>query len=45
MISVMSVYMISSETTYNSEIDRAMHENVKNIVMEISEDITKNGIS
>lgn len=45
MISVMSVYIISSETTYNSEIDRAMHENVKNIVMEISEDITKNGIS
>lgn len=45
MISVMSVYIISSETTYNSDIDRAMHESIKNIVMEISEDITKNGIS
>lgn len=44
MISVMSVYIFSSETTYNSEITRSMHENIKNIVLDISEDVVKNGI-
>jgi len=42
MVSVMSIYIVSSETTYNSEISRAMQENVKNVYMEISEDIIKN---
>lgn len=44
MISVMGVYIVSSETTYSSDINRAMQENVKNIVMEISEDIMKTWI-
>lgn len=45
MISVMSIYIVSSEVTYNSEINRALQENVKNIVMEISEDVMKNWIN
>lgn len=45
MISVMSIYIVSSEVTYNSEINRALQENIKNIVMEISEDVMKNGIN
>lgn len=44
MISVMWVYIVSSETTYSSDINRAMQENVKNIVMEISEDVMKTWI-
>ena len=45
MGSVMSIYIVSSETTYNSEISRAMQENVKNVYMEISEDVIKNWIN
>ena len=45
MVSVMSIYIVSSETTYNSEISRAMQENVKNVYMEISEDVIKNWIN
>lgn len=44
MISVMSIYIISSETTYNSDINRAMQESIKTVSIDISEDIIKNGI-
>lgn len=44
MVSVMSVFIISSDTTYNSEINRWLQENVKNVILDISEEIMANGI-
>lgn len=44
MLSVMWIYIVSTETTYKSEVNRIVHENVKNIVTNISEDVMKNGI-
>lgn len=45
MISVMSIYLVSSETTYNSDINRAMQENVKIVSLDLSENIIKSWIS
>lgn len=45
MISILSLYMLSSDTSLKSDINRAMHENIKSIVTEISEDILSNSIS
>lgn len=44
MISIMSVYFTANDITYKSDINRTMQENVKNVVLNISEDIMKNGI-
>lgn len=44
MISVMSIYITSSSTTYNSEVNVAIHENVKNVVLDISENIVNDWI-
>jgi hypothetical protein len=44
-ITMMSIYILSSDTSLKSDINRAMHENLKSIVTEISEDIIKNNIS
>ena len=44
MMSVMSVYITSTKTSYNAEINRAIQENVKNIVTTLSEEIYKNKI-
>lgn len=44
MVSVIDLYIISTKTTYKSDINRIIHENIKSVVTEISEDITKNGI-
>lgn len=44
MVSIMSIFIISSDTTLKADINRAMHENVKNSISEITEDIRKNWI-
>lgn len=44
MISMISIYILSSETSLKSDINRAMHENTKSVISEISEDIIKNSI-
>lgn len=44
MISIMSVYFTSTNITYKSDINRIMHENIKNVLLTVSEDIMKNPI-
>ncbi|MDD3144868.1 MAG: prepilin-type N-terminal cleavage/methylation domain-containing protein [Candidatus Gracilibacteria bacterium] len=44
MISIISIYILSSDTSLKSDINRAMHENMKSVITEISEDVMKNGI-
>ena len=44
MISMISIYILSSETSLKSDINRAMHENTKSVISEISEDVIKNSI-
>lgn len=44
MISMISIYILSSETSLKSDINRAMHENIKSVVTDITEDVIKNGI-
>lgn len=44
MISVISIYIVWTEVTYKSEINSAMQENIKNIVVNISEDVMNNWI-
>lgn len=44
IISMISIYILSSETSLKSDINRAMHENTKNIVSEIYEDTIRNSI-
>lgn len=44
MISMISIYILSSDTSLKSDINRAMHENMKSVITDISEDIMKNGI-
>lgn len=44
LITMMSIYILSSDTSLKSDINRAMHENIKSIVTEISEDIMKNNV-
>ncbi len=44
MISIMSVYITANDITQKSDINRTLHENMKNIGLNISEDVMKNGI-
>ena len=44
MISMISIYILSSDTSLKSDINRAMHENIKSVITDISEDIMKNSI-
>lgn len=45
MISVMSIYILASDTSLKSDINRAMHENIKNVFTDISENVINNWIS
>lgn len=45
MVSVLTVFISSTEISSKSEINRVMQENIKNVVETISEDIRKNWIS
>ncbi|NUJ98035.1 type II secretion system protein [Candidatus Gracilibacteria bacterium] len=45
MVSVLSIFISSSDMSYKIDINRAMQENTKNIVEHIAEDIRKNGIN
>jgi prepilin-type N-terminal cleavage/methylation domain-containing protein len=42
MISVISIYIISTDITLKSDINRIMQENLKNVSNKIAEDIRKN---
>ena len=42
MISMISIYILSSDISLKSDINRAMHENIKSVITEVSEDIIKN---
>jgi hypothetical protein len=42
---MMTIYILSTDTSAKSDVTRAMHENLKSVVTELSEDIIKNGIS
>ena len=44
MISVMSIYILASDTSLKSDINRAMHENIKNVFTDVSENIINNWI-
>lgn len=44
MISIIWIYITSSEITMKSDINRMMQENLKNVSNTIAEDIRKNGI-
>lgn len=44
MISMISIYVLSSDTSLKSDINRAMHENIKSVITDISEDVMKNKI-
>ncbi len=44
LVSIMSVYFITTNITYKSYANRIIHENIKNIIINISEDVMKNGI-
>lgn len=44
MVSIISVYFVSTDITYKSYINRIIHENTKNVVVTISEDVMKNNI-
>lgn len=45
MISVISIFIFSSELSGKIEIQRTMQENIKNVVETIAEDVRKYGIS
>ncbi|MDF1682849.1 MAG: hypothetical protein P1U46_03955 [Patescibacteria group bacterium] len=45
MVSVISIYIANIDVNNRANINRAIHENVRNLFTQISEDITKNGIS
>lgn len=42
MVSIIAVYILSSDISAKSDINRAMHENIKSVITEIWEDIIKN---
>jgi prepilin-type N-terminal cleavage/methylation domain-containing protein len=44
MISIIWIYITSSDITMKSDINRMMQENLKNVSNTIAEDIRKNGI-
>jgi prepilin-type N-terminal cleavage/methylation domain-containing protein len=41
MISIISIYIISTDITLKSDINRIMQENLKNVSSRIAEDIRK----
>lgn len=45
MISMITIYILNSETSAKSDINRALHENIKSVFVEISEDVIKNWIT
>lgn len=45
MLSVMGIYIVSTESTYKSEVNRIVHENVKNIITDLNNVILKEGIN
>jgi prepilin-type N-terminal cleavage/methylation domain-containing protein len=45
MVSVMVVFVNSTQLSAKSDINRIMQENVKNLISNIGEDIRKNSIS
>ena len=45
MISVITIYINSSQIAINADLNRMMQENIKNSIEQISEDIRKNGVS
>lgn len=44
MVSVISIYIISTDITLKSDINRIMQENLKNVSSKIAEDVRKNWI-
>lgn len=44
MISIIAIYIVSSDTSIKSDINRAMQENLKSVMTELSEDIMKNWV-
>lgn len=44
MITVMGVYMTSTEITYKADLNRFMQENVKNMITNLSEDVMQYGV-
>jgi len=45
LVSVLTIFNVSSRMSLTADINRAMQENVKNIVEQIAEDIRNNGIN
>ncbi len=45
MISVMSIFLFSSQMSARVEINRVMQENIKNVVEDIAENVRRNGIT
>lgn len=45
LVSVLTIFNVSSRMSLTADINRAMQENVKNIVEHIAEDIRNNGIN
>jgi hypothetical protein len=41
MISVMSIFLFSSQMSSRVEINRVMQENIKNVIEDISENVRK----
>lgn len=44
MISVMSIFLFSSQMSSRVELNRLLQENIKNVVEDIAENVRKNGI-
>lgn len=44
MISIMSIFLFSSQMSSRVELNRVMQENIKNVVEDIAENVRKNGI-
>ncbi len=45
MVSVLFIFVSSTDMSYKIDINRAMQENIKNIDEQLSEDIRKNGVN
>jgi prepilin-type N-terminal cleavage/methylation domain-containing protein len=44
MVSVISIFIFSSELSGKIEINRTLQENIKNVIETIAEDVRKNGL-
>ena len=44
VISIIWIYIVSTDITMKSDINRMMQENIKNVTNTIAEDVRKNGI-